>query len=172
MCDPMTALIIAGTATKAAGQWQSGLYASRVAKNQAKVAEQNKQLEREAAMDAIDLGQNDQRRLGREVAATVGAQTARMAANNTDLSFGSAARTVDDTRMIGREDSEALAENVRRQVKGYQVNAWNFESEKRAAKAEAKQAKVSAAFGVAETVLGGAMQYAKFRASRAASRGG
>lgn len=165
MCDPMTALIVASTATQAAGQWQSGLYASRMARYQGQVAESNKQLEREASGDAIDQGQEDQRRLGRDVAATVGAQTARMAGNNVDISMGSAARAIEDTQMVGREDSNTLAENVRRQVKGYQINAWNYESEKRAKKAEARQAKVGAAFGVASTVLGGATQYAKFKSN-------
>lgn len=150
----------------AIGQLQSGVYASRVARNQAQVAESNKQLTREGAVDAIGRGQEEQRRLGRDVAQRVGAQTARMGANNVDLSFGSAARTVEDTRMIGREDSQMLAENVRREVKGYQIDAWGYESEKRAAKSEARQAKVGAAFGAASTVLGGATQYAKFKASR------
>ena len=166
MCDPVTITMVAATAVSAAGQLQSGLYASRVAQYRGQVAETNKQLERESAIDAIGLGQEDQRRLGRDVAQQVGSQTARMAANNVDITMGSAARTIEDTKMIGREDSQTLAENVRRQVKGYQINAWNYESEKRAAKAEARQAKVAAAFGAASTVLGGATQYAKFKAGR------
>jgi hypothetical protein len=158
--------MIASTVTQAAGQWQSGLYASRMARYKAQVADQNKALEHEAGNDAIVQGQADQRRLGREVASQVGSQTARMAGNNIDITSGSAARTIEDTQMIGAEDSATLSENIRRQVKGYQINAWNFESEKRAAKAEAKQAKVAAAFGVASTVLGGATQLATFKAKQ------
>ena len=163
MCNPAL-LAVAATAVTAAGQIQSGIYASRMARYQAQVAEQNKQMTREGAIDAIGRGQDEQRQLGRAVAQRVGAQTARMGANNVDLGFGSAARTVEDTKMVGREDSEALAENVRRQVRGFQIDAWGFESEKRAAKAESKQAIVGTAFGVASTVLGGASQYAKFKA--------
>jgi hypothetical protein len=165
MCDPAT-MMIAATAVQAMGQLQSGLYASQVAKNQAKVAEQNKQMARERAEDAIGLGQEDQRKLGREVAARVGAQTARMGANNVDTSYGSAARVTEDTRMIGREDMAALASNTQRQVRAMQTDIWNYEVQKRAAKSEAKQAVVGAVFGAASTALGGATQYQKFRAGR------
>ena len=166
MCDPVSALMIAGTAVSAMGQIQSGMYASKVAKNQAIVAAQNKQFSRENAIDQIQLGQNEQRQLGREVGQRLGMQEARMSANNVDISFGSADRVIEDTKMIGAEDSAALAENTRRQVKGYQIDAWSYESARRAAKSESKQAIVGAAFGAASTVLGGATQYAKFKAGR------
>lgn len=165
MCNPVL-LIAASAAVTAAGQIQSGLYANQVAKNQAKVDEQNKQLVRENATDAIARGQEDQRRLGRDVAERIGQQEARMGANNVDLTFGSAQRVTDDTRMVGREDSATLAENTRRETRGFQIEAWNYDVEKRAAKAQAKQALVSTAFGVASTALGAATQYSKFKAKQ------
>lgn len=166
MCDPVSIGIAAATATQAAGQLQAGAYASKTARYQAQVAQQNKALAREAGADAIVRGQDEQRKLGRDVAQRVGSQEARLAGNNVDISFGSAARVVEDTRMIGREDADALAENTRREVKGLQIDAWNYESESRAKRAEASQAKTAAVFGAAATVLGGATQYAKFKAGR------
>ncbi len=156
--------MIAGTAVSAMGQIQQGMYASKVAKNQAIIAGQNKQLVRENAIDQIQLGQDEQRRLGREVGQRLGQQEARIGANNVDVSYGSAERVIADTKMIGAEDSAALSENTRRAVKGYQIDAWSYESARRAAKSEAKQAMVGAAFGAATTILGGATQYAKFQA--------
>lgn len=171
MCMPIAAaLTIASTAVTAAGQLQAGAYASRMARYQGQIAERNKQLERESAMDAIVQGQDQQRQLGREVAGRIGAQEARMAGNNVDITRGSAARVLDDTRMIGREDSEALAENIRRQVKSQQIDAWNYESEKQARAAEARQAKTASYFGAGSTVLGGATQYANFRAKNGTGR--
>jgi hypothetical protein len=158
--------MIAGTAVSSLGQLQSGLYASRMAGYEAKVAQQNKAIAREGALDTIGRGQEDQRRLGRDIAERIGQQTARMGANNVDLTYGSAARTLDDTRMIGAEDQATMAENTRRQVRSMQTDIWNYESERRAARAEARQAKIATAFGVASTALGGATQYAKFRAGR------
>lgn len=164
MCLPLApALALAGAAVSSAGQLQAGAYASKMARYQAQVAEQNKQIQRDKAKDAIVQGQDQQRQLGREVAQAVGSQTARMAGNNVDITFGSAARTIGDTKMIGGEDQAALSENIRRQVEGFQINAWNFETEKRARQAEAKQARTAAMFSAASTILGGATQYASFR---------
>lgn len=165
MCDPAT-LAIAGAVATAGGQLYSGLYASQMAGYQAQVAQQNKDLAREGAEDAIVRGQEDQRRLGRETAQRVGSQRARMAANNVDVGFGSAARVVEDTRQLAADDAATAAENTRRQVRSMQIDAWNFESEKRAALAEKKSAKIAAGFAVASTALGGAQQYAEFKSKQ------
>lgn len=168
MCSPAIAgpLMLAGSVVSAAGQIQGGLYASRMSRYQAQVAAQNKANTREAAADTIAQGQEQQRQLGREIAGRVGAQEARMAGNNIDPTTGSAARVILDTQMIGAEDSAAMSENVRRQVRARQIDAWNYESERRSARAEGKQAMTSAVFSAATTLLGGAQQYSKFRASR------
>ena len=169
MCLPAAAigpLMIAGTAVSAAGQLQSGLYATRQAQYAAQIARQNKGLAKEGGADTIARGQDEQRRLGREVAQRVGQQEARMGANNVDLSFGSAARVLADTRMVGAEDAAAVAENVSRQVRSQQIDVWNHESERRMQKAEGRQAIVATAFGMASTALGGAVQYEKFRKDR------
>lgn len=163
MCDPVLGLTIASAAVTAGGQIQGGIYQSQMARYRAQVAERNKQATREGAMDDIRQGQEQQRQLGREVAARVGSQEARMAAGNIDITTGSAARLILDTEMIGAEDSAALSENMRRQVRARQMDAVNFESEKRAAKAEAKQAPIAAGFAAASTLLGSATQYSKFR---------
>lgn len=159
--------MVAATATQMAGQLQSGIYANQMSRYAAQTAQANKALTREGALDAIDRGQGAQQRLGREVAQRVGQQTARIAANNVDISTGSAARTIEDTRMIGREDSDILAENMRREVRGFQIDAWSFESGRRAHLAEGKQAIAAAIFGAATTALGGVTQYAKFNKDRA-----
>ena len=166
MCDPATLAITSAVVT-AGGQIYSGIYASQMAGYQAQVAQQNKDLARDSAKSAIERGQEDQRRLGRETAQRVGSQRARMAANNVDVGFGSAARVSEDTRMLASEDSNTMAENTRRQVRSMQIDAWNFESEKRSALAEKKSAKIGTAFSVASTALGGATQYSDFKSRQA-----
>lgn len=166
MCDPVSITMAAATAVSAAGQLQGGAYASKVARNQATVAQYNKELAKEGADDAIKRGQDDQRKLGREIASRVGQQEARIAANNVDITTGSAARVIEDTQMLGAEDQAAISENVARQVRSQQIDAWGYESAKRAAISEGKQAKTAAAFGAASTILGGASQYSKFKAGR------
>jgi hypothetical protein len=157
-------MMAVSTAVTAAGQLQSGLYASRVASNQALVARENAKLAHEGGNDLVVQGQEQQRRLGRDIAQKVGAQEARMGANNIDPTFGSAARTIADTKMIGAEDQATLNENINRQVRAQQIDAWNFENESRAAQSEASQAKTAGIFGAATTVLGAVTQYAKFKA--------
>lgn len=166
MCNPAVVgpLMLASAAVSSAGQVQGAIYANQMSRYKAQVAEQNKQATREAAMDDIRQGQEQQRQLGREVAARVGSQEARMAGNNIDPTTGSAARLILDTEMIGAEDSAALSENMRRQVRARQMDVMNYESDKRAARAEGKQAIVAAGFGAASTLLGSATQYSKFRA--------
>lgn len=166
MCNPVLALTVASTAVTAAGQIQGGIYQSQMARYRAQVAQQNKANTREAANDVIVQGQDQQRQLGREVAARVGSQEARMAAGNIDVTTGSAARVILDTEMIGAEDSVAMSENLRRQVRARQIDAFNLESESRAARAEARQAKIATGFAVASTFLGGAKQYADFQRGR------
>ena len=168
MCPPV--LAIASAAVAASGQLYSGIYASQMAGYQAQVAQQNKDLAREGAQDAIARGEEDQRRLGRETAQRVGAQRARMAGNGIDVGFGSAARVTGDTHMLAAEDAATLAENTRRQVRAMQIDAWNFESERRSALAEKKNAKIATAFSVASTALGGATQYSEFRARQGGGR--
>lgn len=162
MCNPGI-LALGAAAVSAVGQIQAGIYQSQMSRYEAQVAAQNKDLVREKAMDAIAQGQEQQRQLGREVAARVGAQTARMAGNNIDPTTGSAARVILDTKLIGSEDAAALSENNRRDVRALSIDLWNLESERRAKKAESTQAIVAAGFGAATTLLGGATQYAKFK---------
>jgi hypothetical protein len=165
VCDPAT-LVIASTIVASAGQLYSGAYASQQAGYAAQVAQQNKELSRESAQDAIVRGQEEQQRLGRETAQRVGSQRARLSANNVDVGFGSAARVVDDTRDLAEDEANVIAENTRRQVRSFQIDAYGFESERRAALAERKSAQIGTAFGVASTALGGATQYSEFRAKR------
>lgn len=165
MCDPAT-LAIASTAVAAGGQIYSGIYASQMAGYQAQVAQQNKDLAREGAQDAIVRGQEEQQRLGRETAQRVGSQRARLSGNNVDVGFGSAARVVSDTQDLAEDEANVIAENTRRQVRSMQIDAWGFESEKRAALAEKKSAKIGTAFSVAGTALAGATQYSKFKAGQ------
>ncbi|PQM27680.1 hypothetical protein CVO77_03670 [Sphingopyxis lindanitolerans] len=100
------------------------------------------------------------------MAGRVGAQEARMAAGNIDITSGSAARVTLDTQMIGAEDSAASSENFRREIRARQMDVWNLEGERRAARAESKQAKIATGFAVASTFLGAAKQYTDFRHPR------
>src|SRR3546814_8535021 len=89
-----------------------------------------------------DVCSSDLVRHGRKVSATIGAQRASMSANGIDPGFGSAEDLIDDTRMIGQEDSLAIAENGQREARSYAIQGANSLSRARSAKKEIGRAHV------------------------------
>jgi len=167
MCaDPVTLALI-GTAVSAVGTGVTAIQAYSQQKYQQRVAEQNAKLEDAAARDALDRGkqqvQQQQRRLSQEM----GAQRASLAPNGIDVNFGSAADFRGDTAMLGQEDSQTIRENNIREVQGFERQAGNYRSQAAASGQAATGALVGGAFGVANTLLGGAQQYKKLKAGGA-----
>lgn len=164
MCaDPVTLAII-GTAVSAIGTGVTAVQAYSQQKYQQKLAEQNAKLEDAAALDAIQRGKQEQQQYSRKLSAEMGAQRASMAANGIDVNFGSAAAFRGDTAMLGQEDAQNLRENNIREVQGFERQAGNYRAKASAAGQAATGALVSGAFGVANTLLGGAQQYKKLKA--------
>ncbi|QGP79999.1 virion core protein, T7 gp14 family [Sphingobium sp. CAP-1] len=163
ICEPATlALIAAGVA--AAGTGYAALAANAQAKGAARQAEANAREASASAADALERGNQDQVRHYREVSARMGAQRAAMAANGLDVSFGSAADLVGDTALYGQEDASTIAENTNRDVRGYLIQGANYTAEAKSQRLAGKTALVNGAFGVANTLLGGATQYSKLKA--------
>lgn len=164
MCaDPVTLAII-GTAVSAIGTGVTAVQAYSQQKYQQKVAEQNAKLEDAAAVDALQRGKQAVQQQQRELSREMGAQRASMAANGIDVNFGTAASFRGDTAMLGQEDSQTLRENSIREVMGFERSAANSRAKAAAAGQAAGGALVSGAFGVANTLLGGAQQYSKLKA--------
>ncbi|HKY80277.1 MAG TPA: hypothetical protein VJM09_02255 [Sphingobium sp.] len=164
MCaDPVTLAII-GTAVSAIGTGVTAVQAYSQQKYQQKVAEQNAKLEDAAARDALDRGKQQVQQQQRELSKEMGAQRASMAANGIDVAFGSAADFRGDTAMLGQEDAQTIRENNIREVMGFERQAGNYRAKAQAAGQAASGALVSGAFGVANTLLGGAQQYSKLKA--------
>lgn len=170
MCEPTT-LLIAATATQALGQAYSALSANAQARGQAQQAAMNRDAANVAAADALERGNEEQQRHYRKVSAMQGAQRAAMAANGIDIGFGSALDVVGDTAMYGEEDASSIAKNTVREARGFEIQAANFESDRRSAKKAASGALIGGAFNVGSTILGGAMQYRKLQATRSPSFG-
>src|SRR3546814_1768770 len=70
---------------------------------------------------------------------------------------------IDDTRMIGQEDSLAIAENGQREARSYAIQGANSLSRARSAKKAASGALIKGALDVGSTILGGATQYTSLR---------
>jgi hypothetical protein len=130
-------------------------------KYEAKVDERNAKLEGEAAKDAFARRNVDQMRLWRRVSQQLGEQRAGAAAAGLDVNFGSPSDLQQDTLQIGMEDSSTLNENTIKEVKGYDINAWNYRSQGAAAKMRGKAALTGSIIGATGTLLSAASQMGK-----------
>lgn len=167
MCvDPVSAIAIAGVVTAAAGQATSALSGAAQSRYEARIADRNAALDREGARDALERGRKEEQRYERELGQRMGSQRAAMAANGIDLSFGSAADFLADTGRIGQEDAATIRENSMREARGMEISAANFGAQASGLRSKAKGQLVAGAFEVGSTLLGGAQQYRRGRASR------
>lgn len=172
MCVPLAAaavpLAIASSVASAAGALQQGAAASAQGKYESQVARSN-------AQQSVDdyreyrgqVAPQEQRDFWRKVGQIKGENIAAMAANGIDVSVGSAARLQSDTQMQANEDFANLTANEQQKMKGYTIDAANFTSEARAARARAKQAVIGSYFGAASSLLGGLTQAAGLKAKMA-----
>lgn len=155
MCDPVS-LTLAAAAITAGGQIYGGLAANAQGKYENRVAQENRKHELNAAADARERGAIDQMRHYRKLAYSMGDMRAKQAASGLDLTFGSAADIETDTALLGYEDSAIIAENTRREVQGYEINAANYTMQGRAAKSRGKAAMIGGFLQAGGTILSSA----------------
>lgn len=167
MCGPaLIPLTIAAGVLTAGAQVYSGIAAKQQGKYENQIAQSNAQAERNAAADAQKRGQIAEQQRYRQLAQSMGAQRAAMAANGLDLSFGSAAGTVADTAMIGNEDALTIAQNTTREMQGHDISAVNYTMQGQAAKAKGDAALFSSVLSAGGTLLGTASQVGKMGAPK------
>jgi hypothetical protein len=130
---------------------------------EAGVARQNARLSVEAARESEKTGLVERRKFWRDVGNVKGQQIAAMAANGIDVGYGTAARIQDDTQMLANEDAEALYGNIHQRTRGYLINAANYASEAKAAKARGKAALVGSVFQAGSELAGGFQKAAALR---------
>lgn len=134
MCEPIsatTAMYIAlgsaaagayGAYQQAEGQKNMYEYQSKVADNNAKVAEY-------AAMDAKQRGEFEAMQIERRTAQEKGALRVQQAAAGLDLNNGSVAALQDQVDFFGQQDKAIARSNAEKNVWGARVQAGNARSE-------------------------------------------
>lgn len=169
MCDPGSIALAATVASAVVGAG-GALYAGKAAQQQgayeAKIADRNAHLADQQAQDANERGFKEARDYQRKVAQIKGQQQAAQAANGIDTDFGSALQTQEDTAMIAAEDARTIYGNTENEVKGFEINAFNYQAQGRAAKAKGNAAMTAGIFGAASSLLGGATQFGKIKAGQ------
>ena len=142
MCDPVTAVAIAGSAMTAYGQIQQGRAAEKAAEYNAEVA--NIQ-----AKDAINRGNIEAEKQSLKAQQVAGAQRAAMGASGAQVDSGSFADILLDTATTGEKDAQTIRTNAMRQ-------AWGLESQAEIDLYQGKQAKVASQYAAAGTLITGA----------------
>jgi hypothetical protein len=126
MCEPTTIALVAAVAISAVSAYSSAEaqknqaeYQSKVAKNNAKVAEWQ-------AADAKARGDQEAANVRRKYAALQGTQAASLAARGLDISEGSANAILTDTDFFSAYDQNVTRSNAEREAWGHKVRAGNF----------------------------------------------
>lgn len=153
-----------------AGQYAQGQSAYTQAQYERSAANANATLADEQAKNEIDNTKTAALRRYRDASQLEGQQTAAMAANGIDLTFGSAAQVKRDDKMIANEDVGQIYKEGFNKTQGYLIDAYNYRLKGQAARSAASGAQWSTGIGMLGTALGGASQIN--RMSNAAAFGG
>jgi hypothetical protein len=117
---------VAGAGLKAFGQVKAGNAESDVANYNASVADMQ-------ATDALERGEVNAAIRGRTTKKIIGASRAGMAAQNVDISSGSAADVQGDAAYLGALDVATIKNNAAREAWGYRVQAVDYRNRGRIA---------------------------------------
>lgn len=113
----------------------------------------NQQLARQAAMDALSRGALEAGRLRSDTTKLIGEQKVGYATSGVDVTSGTPASIIGESRMLGELDAQTLLNNAIREAWGFQQKAEQLGKDLRAS----REAAALRAFG---TLLGGAGQSA------------
>jgi hypothetical protein len=132
MCSPI-ALVAASIGASAAAarnsakaQQQSLLYDSKVADNNAIIADNNKQLSEWEALDAMRQGYLDVQANQMQTAAVKSSQKAALAANGIDINEGSANDILSTTDWVSAVDQQTIRDNALRTAWGYRTQVLDY----------------------------------------------
>lgn len=148
MCSPIALAVTSIAATLVGGYQQAqaakaeGAYAAQVANQNAKIATQQADYERQ-------LGNIEEEKQRRNVRLMLGSQRAALAANGIDTTSGTALDLQSETAQLGEEDALAIRANAARRAWGYEVDAMNQKANAAAAKARGKNQAIGSYLGAA-----------------------
>ncbi len=166
MCDLITALTIGSTVMGGLGQIQQGQATAASARYNAQVSDMNAKLADKAAKDALERGAVEEQKQRQKTAQVIGAQTAGMAANGVDISFGSPLDLLVDTATMGELDALTIRANTAREERDIRQQGENYRGQAGMYRASASSAETGGFLGAMGTVLGGgANAYKSYKTS-------
>jgi hypothetical protein len=170
MCVPVAVgLAVASAAAAIGGQVTKGIGEAQNYRAQAQIADNNQRIANNQASDSIQNTNLEAARYSRETSQLKGQQQAMMAANGVDLNFGSAVDVQKDTAGIAAQDLTQLYKSGNERTKGFEINAFNYQSAAAVDRAKASGAVTGAVFGSISTALGAASQINKMSSKQQAA---
>lgn len=140
------------------------LAANAQAKYQAKIADRNAAMEREAGQQELQNTREAALDHYRKVGQMKGAQRARAAAGGVSVDYGTALALQDETEMLGREDADRIYRQGFQNVRGRDIQASNYGAEANAQRTAGTMALVKGGFDIGSSLLSAANQYSKMKA--------
>lgn len=162
MCDITMALMVGSTLIGAAGQVQQAQATAKANRYNAQIQDMNARIADRQARDAIERGQQEEQRKRQQVAQIKGAQTAAMAANGVDVTFGSPLDTMVDTAVAGEIDALTIRTNAAREAYEYNVDATNKRAGAQLNRMSASAASTGGYLNAAGTILGGGAKISSY----------
>lgn len=159
MCvDPLTMMMVGSTIMGGMGQIQQGRANAAAANYNAQVSDMNAKLADRAAKDALERGKVEEQKQRAKTAQIIGQQTAGMAANGLDLSFGSPLDLLVDTATLGEIDALTIRSNTYREERDIRQQGANYRGQAGMYRSQAASASTGGFLGAVGTVLGGGAQ--------------
>ena len=155
MCDLITALTIGSTLMGGAGAIEQGQAQAASSRYSAQVADLNARMADRAAKDALERGKLEEQKQRQKTAQLIGTQTAAMAANGLDLTFGSPLDTLVDTATLGELDALTIRSNAYREERDISQQGANYRGQAGVDRDAASSALTGGYLNAAGTLLGG-----------------
>lgn len=179
MCEAATIIagvtLAAGAGLSAVSSIQQGKAARRAGEFNQAVADNNAELARRAAADAVRRGEDEVRKQGQLTAQAKARARVALAGAGVEVGTGSALDVQEDIAAIGKEDQLTLRRNALREALGFRQEAANFTASGQLADFQGRSAETAGRIGAAGTLLsaGGniAGSFFKTRKPTARSRG-
>lgn len=144
------------------GQIQQAQATASANRYTAQVQDMNARLADRQARDALERGKLEEQRKRQEVARIKGIQTAAMAANGVDVTFGSPLDTLVDTAVAGELDALTIRTNAAREAHDYEVDATGKRASAKLSRMSANSASKGGYLDAFGTILGGGAKMAAY----------
>ena len=156
MCEPATWLAVGSLVLGAAAGVQQASAQRAAGRAEEAQAKENAKIANAQARNTELQGQIEEDRRRQQTRAMLAKQRTAIAANNVDMSSGSASDLLGDTAAIGEQDALTIRANAARQAWGYKVDATNSLNQGSMAKAAGKNAATGTLLTTAANTFSGA----------------